>query len=124
MKPITTEAHGALDYLTAGLLYALPGLLGWDEKVAGRVKAAAVGTLLYSLVTKYERGFAPLAVLPMTAHLALDGASGALFCAAPLLLPDEPKAVTNLLVGIGVFEILVTLNTQTVPQTEPTVGGR
>jgi hypothetical protein len=49
----------------------------------------------------------------MPAHLTLDGASGALFCAAPLLVPDEPPGVKRLLVGV--FELLVTANTQTVP---------
>ena len=117
MKLIPTRVHGVLDYLSAGTLFVLPGLLRWDATVTRRVKLAAVGTLLYSLVTRYEWGVGPLRVLPMRGHLACDGTSGALFCAAPLLLPDEPPAVKNWLVGVGVFELLVTLNSQSEPKT-------
>ena len=116
MKLIPTRVHGVLDYLSAGTLFVLPGLLGWDETVTRRVQLAAVGTLLYSLVTKYEWGLGPVKVLPMPAHLAFDGGSGALFCAAPWLLPDEPPQVKNVLVGVGLFELLVTLNSQTQTQ--------
>ena len=115
-KPIPTKVHGVLDYVTAGMLWALPALLGWDETLTRRVRLAAVGTVLYSAVTRYEWGFGPLKILPMAAHLALDGASGALFCAGPLLVSEEPSPVKNLLVGIGVFELLVTFNSQTQPQ--------
>ncbi|MBV9849205.1 MAG: hypothetical protein JO250_05905 [Armatimonadetes bacterium] len=117
MKLISTRMHGLLDYLTAVKLYALPGLLGWDEKATGWMRSAAAATLLYSLVTEYEWGFGPLKVLPMRVHLALDGVSGALFCAAPWLLPEEPTDVKSLLAAVGIFELLVTLNSQTEPQT-------
>ena len=118
MKLIPTRIHGILDYVTAATLFVLPNLLHWDAKVTARVRIAAAGTLLYSLVTRYELGLKPVAVLPMPGHLALDGTSGLLFCAAPLLLPDEPKAVKTILVGLGVFELLVTANSQTQPQIE------
>lgn len=120
MKLIPTRIHGVLDYVTAAKLFVLLMLLGWDAKVASRVRTAAAGTLLYSLVTRYELGLKPVAVLPMPAHLALDGASGLLFCAAPWLLPDEPRAVKTILVAIGVFELLVTLNSQTQPTGDQT----
>ena len=112
MKLIPTRVHGVLDYLSAGTLLVLPGLLGWDGMVARRVKLAAVGTLLYSLATRYEWGLAPVKVLPMPAHLALDGLSGAAFCAAPWLLPEESSEVKNVLAAVGIFELLVTLNSQ------------
>lgn len=118
MKLIPTRIHGVLDYATAATLFALPSLLHWDKKTATRVRIAAAGTLLYSLITRYELGLKPVAILPMPGHLALDGASGLLFCASPLLLPDEPTPVKATLVGLGLFELLVTLNSQTQPQTE------
>ncbi len=71
MKRIPTKVHGLLDYVFAGTVLALPGLLGWDESVMRRVKTAAIGTLLYSLVTKYEWGLGPVKILPMTAHLGM-----------------------------------------------------
>ncbi len=116
MKLIPTKTHGALDYLTVGTLLVLPRLLGWDETVTKRVRLAAIGTALYSVVTKYEWGVGPLKVLPMAGHLACDGASGLLFCAAPLLLPEEPAPVKNVLVGLGLFELFVTLNSQPTPE--------
>ena len=76
------------------------------------MKAAAFGTLLYSLTTRYEWGLGPVKILPMPAHLACDGGSGALFRAAPWLLPGESPAVKKVLVGIGLFELWVTLNSQ------------
>jgi hypothetical protein len=115
MKLIPTKVHGLLDYLTAGTLYALPSWLGWDPTLTKRVRIAALGTLLYSLVTQYEWGLKPLKVLPMRGHLALDAASGTLFCAAPWLVSQEPQGVKNLLVGIGLFELFVTANTQPDP---------
>ncbi len=118
MKLIPIRGHGVLDYLTAATLFVLPKMLGWDDKVSSRVRVAAVGTLLYSLVTRYELGLKPIAFLPVPGHLALDGTSGVLFCAAPLLLPDEPRAVKNILGAIGIFELLITLNTQTQPKIE------
>lgn len=118
MKIIPTKIHGMLDYITAGALFILPTVLDWDDRVKTRVRVAAVGTLLYSLVTRYEWGLTPVKVLPMAGHLACDGASGALFCAAPMLLPDQPARVKNTLVGIGLFELLVTLMTQTQPADE------
>ena len=107
-----------MDYVTAGTLLVLPSLLGWDKTLSRRVRIAAIGTALYSLVTRYELGLGPLKVLPMRGHLGLDGASGALFCAAPWLLPDAAPATKNLLVALGVFELLVTANSQAEPLTE------
>lgn len=115
MKWIPTKIHGALDYITAAGLWALPQVLGWDDTLTQRVRAAAVGTALYSIVTQYEWGVGPLTVLPMRGHLAADGASGVLFCAAPLLVPRESQAVKQILVGIGIFELLVTLSSQSTP---------
>ena len=106
MGIISTKTHGVLDYLTAGSLFALPRALGWDAKVTGLLTMAAVGTLSYSLVTRYELGAVKL--LPMKGHLAMDALSGLAFCGAPLLLPDEDAAITSALAAIGVFELVVT----------------
>jgi hypothetical protein len=89
VKPISTRTHGILDYLTAGALLALPRALGWSAPVTKLVTGAALGTLAYSALTRYE--LAPAKVLPMRAHLALDGLSGALFAAAPFLCPPSRR---------------------------------
>ncbi len=49
----------------------------------------------------------------MRAHLALDGMSGVLLAAAPFFLPEEDEAVTAGLVGIGLFEVMAALTTET-----------
>lgn len=95
MKPISTKMHGVIDYLTSGTLLVLPRALGWRP------------------LTRYELGLAK--VLPMKAHLALDGMSGALLAAAPFLFRDEKRAVTGALAGVGLFEIAASLLTRTQP---------
>ena len=113
MKPISTKVHGVLDYLSVGTLAALPRLMGWDPAVRRLLTGAALGTLAYSLITRYELGV--LRVLPMKAHLALDGASGLALAASPLLLKDEERSTAGALVGIGLFELGASLLTRTRP---------
>ncbi len=113
MKLFSTRAHGVLDYLTVGTLLTLPRALGWSNKVTSVLTGAALSTLAYSLLTRYELGL--FKVLPVKVHLALDAMSGALFCGAPFLLPDEDVEVTGTLVGLGIFEIAVALTTETEP---------
>ena len=115
-KLFSTKTHGVLDYLSVGLLIALPRVLKWDQKATNLLTGAAVGTLAYSLFTNYELG--AVKTLPMKTHLALDGASGVLLAAAPFLFLDEDKATTATLVGLGLFEITASLTTQTTSPTE------
>ena len=111
LRFISTKTHGVLDYLTAGTLLTLPRALGWSPSVTNLLTGAAAGTLVYSLLTRYE--FGVMRVLPMTAHLTLDAMSGALLCAAPALLPEEDAAVSAALVGIGAFELGAALASKT-----------
>ena len=115
MRFVSTRTHGILDYLSVGTLLALPRLLGWSKDVTRLLTGAAVGTLGYSLLTRYELG--AVKTLPMQAHLTLDGMSGALLCGAPLLFPDEDGSVTGALVALGLFELGAALTTETEPRT-------
>ena len=45
MKPISTKAHGVLDYLSAGTLLALPRLPGWTPTVTALLTGSAITTL-------------------------------------------------------------------------------
>lgn len=112
-KLFSTKTHGILDYLTAGQLMALPRMLGWSQGVTQWMTGMGFGTLVYSLVTRYEYG--PLKLLPMKGHLAIDVVNGLTFCAAPLIFPDEDTNVKAALVGIGLFEIMAALSTETEP---------
>ena len=113
LRFVSTKTHGVLDYLSLGTLLAAPRILGWGSRVTNLLTGAAVGTLAYSLLTRYELGV--LKTLPMPAHLALDGMQGALLCAAPTLLPEEDGSVAAALVALGAFELGAALTTKTRP---------
>lgn len=108
-KPISTYTHGMIDFSTAGALLAIPRLLGWSEVVTRFMTGAALGTVFYSLITRYEWGLTK--AVPMQGHLVLDGMNALTFMALPLILEDESTAVRAALAGIGAFEMAVTLMT-------------
>lgn len=108
-RPISTKMHGVLDYLTAGTLIALPRAMGWSENVTRFLTGMAVGQAGYAMLTRYELGLVRL--LPMRAHLALDGMAAAALCAAPFVMRDEPEEVRNTLLGLGLYELAATLMT-------------
>jgi len=111
MQLFSTRTHGILDFVSAGTLLVLPRMLGWSERVTRLLTNAALGTVGYSLLTRYEFGL--FKVLPMKAHLLLDGMSGAMLCAIPLMFADEETTVKAALVGLGLFEITAALTTET-----------
>jgi hypothetical protein len=111
MRFIPTKTHGLIDYLSVGFLFGLPRILKWSKTVTNLMTGAALGTLLYSLFTRYELG--AIKTIPFEAHLSLDALSGAAFCAAPLLLKDEDRTVNASLMGIGLFEIAAALTSET-----------
>ena len=113
MKLFSTRMHGVLDYLTAGTLLTLPRALGWSQSVTRLLTNAGIGTIGYSLLTRYELGL--VKVLPMQGHLILDAMSGAMLCGAPLLFPDEDTSVKGALVALGLFELTAALMTETEP---------
>lgn len=113
MKLFSTKTHGVLDYLTVSTLLVLPRALNFGPTVTSVVRGMGVSALGYSVLTRYELGL--FKVLPMKAHLTLDALSGALFCAAPFLFPDENSSVKGTLVGLGVFELVAALTTETTP---------
>ncbi len=115
-KLIPTTIHGVLDYITAPTLVVLPRLLKWNSKLTTFLSVAGLGTLAYSLVTRYELSI--LKLLPMKGHLTLDFMNGATLAAAPFLLlnKDERDTVTTgVMIGLGAYEIAASLMTQTEP---------
>lgn len=112
-KLFSTKTHGALDYLTVGTLLTLPRAMGWSTGVTQWLTGMALGTLTYSAVTRYELGL--LKWLPVKGHLTLDALNGGLFCMAPLIFPNENTTVKATLVGMGLFEIMAALSTETQP---------
>src|SRR5438309_10728409 len=111
-KPITTRVHGVLDYLTAGLLHALPYWGDWSPTARHVAEGSASASAAYSLMTDYELSAAKL--VPMKAHLAMDAISGiALVAAAFALVDEEDRPARTALAAVGVFEIAAALLTQT-----------
>lgn len=115
-KPISTKAHGIIDYMTAGLLVTLPRALGWSRQVTHLLDAAACTTVAYSVLTRYELGL--VKALPMKAHLAVDAVQGGAMIGAAAFLEDEDPEVRATLAAIGTFELGVTLLTRTQTDAE------
>jgi hypothetical protein len=110
MKLIPTRVHGVLDYLTAGAFVLAPNL-GGATKVGRRVMYGfAAATTVYSALTRYELGLVKL--LPMKAHLALDALSGTALIGAAFTHKSASRAT---LIGLGAFEILAALTTESEP---------
>ncbi len=111
-KPIPTSVHGVIDYVTVGTLATLPRVFGWNKRTTNLLTGAAGTMLSYSLMTDYELSLTK--ILPMQAHLALDTVSAGTLFAAPLL-DKESKTANAIILGIGLFELTVTLLTKTQP---------
>jgi hypothetical protein len=120
MKIIPTKVHGVLDYLTVGTLLALPRMLNWSDDLVQILTFAALGILLYSLLTRYELSLAKL--IPMMGHLVLDTLSALLLLALPFVVGNEGTGATPILIGLAIFELVVTLLTRTEPDYESDSG--
>ena len=117
MKVLSTRVHGVIDYISVITLFTLPRVLGASDRVTMLFTVMAIGTLLYSLATRYELGVAK--VLPMRAHLLLDLMSGALFLALAILWGDAPQLDRILMGVMGMFEIGASL----ITNPEPSLAG-
>jgi hypothetical protein len=111
-KPISTKAHGILDYVTVATFLTLPRVMGWSRGLTQGMTALALGKLGYTLFTRHELGL--VKKLPMQAHLALDAAGGAALCAMPMLLGDEDDVgACGACCALGLFDIAAAPMTQT-----------
>lgn len=111
---LSTKAHGTIDYLSAVVLVAGPRALGWDRRLVAALDGLAAATIAYSLLTDYELGALP--VVPMPAHLALDGMNALATLALPRLLGVRDPQARACLAAVAAFEAVVTLSTQTTPK--------
>ena len=112
-KPISTQTHGVLDYLTAATLATLPSMLGFSERTTRTMQMMAIGKLCYSLLTDNELGVAR--VIPMKAHLALDAVNGVAMAALPFMLDEDDDTATAICIGAGLMELSSAAMTQTTP---------
>jgi hypothetical protein len=115
VQVIPTKTHGVLDFVTVGTLFAAPGLFGLKDvpRAASILRLAGRGAAAYSLLTDYE--FGAVKLLPMSAHLAMDAASGALLVSSPRLFGFAKNGTRYWLPHalVGASEILVALMSRT-----------
>lgn len=110
-KPISTRAHGVLDFVTVGFALAFPRVLDCNKAFTDAVTVLALGKLGYGLLTRHE--LAAHRWIPMEAHLALDAVGGAALCALPFLTDEDDLAARCCAIGLGVFDIMAAPMTET-----------
>lgn len=122
MRFLPTRVHGVLDYLTGGVLIAVPRALGVSGGLQrGLPPALGAGAILYSLLTDYELGL--VKIIPMPVHLGLDAANGVLLAASPWLFGFAATTRAPYL-ALGLFEIGASLITRTKPGNEGGSGSQ
>lgn len=114
MRFLSTYLHGFADYGVGVVLILLPYLLGFADGTAAQYVPQALGlaAILYSLLTRYELGVAKL--IPMPAHLWLDGLSGVLLAISPWLFGFADRVFWPHVI-FGLVEIGASLVTKTNP---------
>ncbi len=119
-RPVSTFAHGIMDYVGGVALLLAPNIFGfaddgpdaaiWVPRVLGII------VLLQSVMTRYELGLAK--ILPMRMHLMNDYIASIFLALSPFIFGfnDRPANVwmPHVIVGLGVF--IVSLLTQHEPR--------
>ncbi len=91
MRFLSTRVHGMIDYATGALLIVAPWLFGFADGTAAQWVPVVLGAgiLVMSLITNYELSLTR--IVPMGAHLAVDGLGGALLgSSVSLIAPTGP----------------------------------
>lgn len=112
-KPISTQTHGVLDYVTAATLATLPGMLGFSERTTRALQMMAIGKLCYTVLTDNELGV--VRALPMKAHLAIDAVNGVALAALPFMLDEEDEVATAVCIGAALMELSSATLTESTP---------
>lgn len=104
-KFLSPALHGALDYIAAGALIALPIMLQLTGIAFWLSVGGGIGLIAYSLVTDYK--FGSIKLLSFDLHLILDLAAGAAFAAAPFVLGfDQPTSIYYFVMAAGVIAVV------------------
>lgn len=113
MKIFNTKVHGVLDYLVGATLIALPAILNWNAPERTLVMTLGWITIGMSLLTAYE--YSLFKVIPMAMHLFLDVCSALVLISAPFLMTGIGPAATNIMLALGVAELIAVALSQTTP---------
>jgi hypothetical protein len=118
MRFIPTRVHGVIDYVWGIALIASPWLFGFANGGTAHWVALLFGAtaILYSLGTNYDLGALP--IVPMRAHLALDGVAGALLAASPWLF-SFAREVFWPHFAFGLFSVVASLISRSDPDISP-----
>jgi len=122
MRFLSTRVHGMIDYATGALLIVAPWLFGFADGTAAQWVPMVLGAsiLVMSLITDYELSLTR--IVPMGAHLAVDGLGGALLAVSPWLFGFADRTYWPHLI-IGIAEVGVSLVTRTRPDTTSAATG-
>ena len=121
MRFVPTRIHGIVDWLMGSLLIAAPWLLGFARggpESAVPVSLGAVG-LIVTFFTDHEYGV--VRRIPMTAHLVVDGLSGAVLAASPWMF-GFADVVWVPHVILGLTELAAAFVTETLPGDQRRAG--
>jgi hypothetical protein len=110
-RPISTKAHGMIDYAWATAACTFPRLMDEARATARLVRNAGSIAGLTSMMTNYEAGV--VRVMPMRGHLALDFLVCAALLMSPLFLPRSERRYAAVPVALGVIGFVSGLLTQT-----------
>ena len=110
-RPISTRAHGMIDYTWATLAAAVPGMLADATATKRLVRGASAAATANSMVTNYEAGV--MKVMPMKAHLAMDVVMCTALLRSPLYLPRSERRYSVIPMLLGAAGLLTALMTQT-----------
>lgn len=106
-KPISSTAHGALDYSTMAAVLAAPKLLDFPPKAAATAYTLAAGYLAMSALTDYPPALKR--ALPLKAHGATDAVLGLALPALPWLLGfASDRRARNFFLGLTGITMIVT----------------
>ena len=112
-KPISRQAHGAIDYTYAALVPFIPEMAGFkhEEKASLLCRVLGGGAFAYSALTKAEWGL--YKVLPFKTHLVVDMSVSLFAIGAPWLLGFAGnKRARNAVVAIGAAGLVASLLTE------------
>ncbi|QNF34631.1 SPW repeat protein [Adhaeribacter swui] len=116
MRIIPTRIHGILDYLVGIILIASPWVFDFNNGGAETWVPVIVGimVLLQTIMTDFEVGI--IRKIPMVSHLRMDLFVGLFLAASPWIF-NFHEVVWEPHVIFGIFSILASLMTRTVPAT-------
>jgi hypothetical protein len=109
-RPISTRAHGLIDYAWATTAGTLPTMMHGATSTARLVRTAAVAASANAMVTNYEGGV--LRMMPMRLHLAVDVMLGAALMLAPWFLPRAERRYAAFPIVLGAAALVASMLTK------------